>query len=116
MILWEFPNAEVCQRYFQVILELGIESEKEKIEILTDFARNGELSLVSHTNRTPEQLANDLSREFKVLHIKPKQSEETLNAVWTKDSETSVEWLMDRDTNRRLAKRIGGVIYPVGNE
>lgn len=42
--------------------------------------------------------------------------DKTHELVWTKDSETSIEWLMDRETNKPVAKRINGIIYPTGRE
>ena len=43
-------------------------------------------------------------------------ADKTLDAMWVKDSETCEEWLMDRNTNKPVAKRVDGVIYPTGRE
>ncbi len=69
MMLFEFPDVEAFARFWQVVWELDAHTEKERSEILLDFAKHGELKRVQQTNRTKEQLIKDWSKEFTIRDI-----------------------------------------------
>ena len=79
MLMFEFPNADACLRYWQVICELQIDNEKERQEILMDFVRNKEITSVRQTNRTRDQVVKDFSRHMHIMDIRAKREDEDGN-------------------------------------
>lgn len=61
---------EFCKR----CIARGAETRQEKTEILIEMAKEGLMNSVMETKRTPDQVAEDMAKNFgNVLYIKPKK-------------------------------------------
>lgn len=69
MILFEFRDPDAALRFYQACMELGAKTERERTEILLDFAKNGEIRRMQQTNRTKAQLIEDWSEHYNVKEI-----------------------------------------------
>lgn len=66
-------TVEVAQEFWERVRDLKAETEEERRSILIDLMKEGKMLGVSETSRTKEQYVKDLSREFKVLDLSPKE-------------------------------------------
>lgn len=76
MLVFQFKDSDAALRYWQVVCELHIDGVKEREEVLLDFAKNGEMAYVMHTERTKEELVRDWSRHSHIMDITAKKGEE----------------------------------------
>ena len=70
MLMIRFPNVDAVLRIYQVWHEMGYETPEEWGELIRDFYGHGEIENVAETNRSKEQVIEDLSKHLKVLVIK----------------------------------------------
>lgn len=76
MIIFQFKDTDAAIRFLQVCAELGLDTAKEREEILAIFALNGEMSRVQETNRTREQIIEDWSKEYRILDLSKEKTNE----------------------------------------
>jgi len=75
MAMMFYLTPEVAMAFFELCLEKGIDSEKDRTELLWRMAREGKVSSVVQTERTREQILDDLRKHYNILHIKDKEHE-----------------------------------------
>jgi len=63
MILWNM-DVDTAIEFYKRCMERNAETEEERVEILTELAEEGRINCVSQTNRTPEQVAEDMSKNY----------------------------------------------------
>jgi len=70
--LWWFNNVDGALEYYTRVIERKPKTEEEKEAILCELVDEGYITRVVQTNRSKEQVIEDLSREQSILQIKPK--------------------------------------------
>lgn len=73
MLVWRM-DLDTAELYFKLCMFLEPKTEEERVAILAMLIDC--MESVSHTNRTPEQLAKDLSKHGNVLHVKPTENKD----------------------------------------
>lgn len=68
-IAW-MMTADTAMEFFKRCMETGAETEQEKVEILTDLAREGRMTSVTVTGKSREEYIQDKAKHFKILRIK----------------------------------------------
>jgi len=69
-------DVEFFQRFFKKCVELGLEGEKERLQLLVDMAKegNGQECSIIQTNRDEDTIVEDMAKHYgKVLRIKPNE-------------------------------------------
>ena len=66
-------SAEVACEFFELCEKREAITEVEKIKILTELAEKGKMNRVWQTARPKDQFLDDLSKNYKILRIKPEE-------------------------------------------
>lgn len=67
-------TVEVAQEFYRRCIDRNAQTREEKTEILIELAKEGQMRSVMQTDRTPDQVAKDMSKNFgNVLYVKPKK-------------------------------------------
>jgi hypothetical protein len=59
--------------FFKRCAELKEDNEEERVKLLISMSKEGYPITCMSTNRTKEQVVEDLSKRHKILHIKPEE-------------------------------------------
>ena len=95
-------SADTAMEFFKRCQAKGAKTEEARVAILAELAAEGRMDSVIQTDRTPAQIVADKSKQFNVLYAKAVEA--TMDAVWTIDSETGEEVLIDRKTNQVIRR------------
>lgn len=63
-------TADQALQFFELVEELGLKTENERIALLREMIAEGFDISIFQTNRSPEQIAKDYAKHGDVLHIK----------------------------------------------
>lgn len=67
-------SVENAQEFFERCMKREANTLEERLEILREMAEEGKIKRIMATDRTPDQVAKDLSKHYdNVLIIKPKK-------------------------------------------
>jgi hypothetical protein len=90
--------------------QLAVDNEDNRNRLLLEMVEEGLVDGVTQTNKTPKEYMDHLKSHFDVLDLteagrsdKP-DPEERIDAVWTRDSETGEDVLLDRKTNKEIMR------------
>jgi len=71
-VIWQMSCAKAIE-FFEICEAREAVTEEEKIKILVEMGKQGKLQRVWATKKSKEEFIKHLSREHKVLHVKPKE-------------------------------------------
>jgi hypothetical protein len=73
MLMFEM-TLRTAEEFFLRCKERGADTEEQRLAILKELAEEGQLKSVMQTNRTADQVAKDMAKNFgNVLYVKPKE-------------------------------------------
>lgn len=68
-------SVEVAQEFYQRVIDQNAQTREEKTQILIDLAKEGRINSVIETQRTPDQIAADMAKNFgNTLYLKGDKS------------------------------------------
>jgi hypothetical protein len=77
MALGFIGNADFFIKFYEKCIELGLETEQDKTDLLLTMSKNDGHISVFKTKRSKEQIAQDLAKNYgNVLYIKPEEQDQ----------------------------------------
>lgn len=73
-IAWTM-TADTAMEFFKRCMQTGAKTEKEKVEILIDLAREGQMTNVVVTGKSREDYIKEKAKHFKILRIKKRETD-----------------------------------------
>ena len=71
VLVWQM-DLETAEEFYTRCMDRNAVTEDERVEILIELANEGRMKSVSKTDRTADQVAEDMSKKFgDVLYFKP---------------------------------------------
>lgn len=63
-------TADTAMEFFRRCHERGAKTEQERVDILIELAREGQMTNVVVTNKTRDEYIEDKAKHFKILKVK----------------------------------------------
>ena len=107
MLAFRMSVAAAAEFYRRAGLLL-VDTLENRNKILLQMVDEGLVDGVTETPKTPEEYLAHLKKNFDVLDLTKSTAaynpDKTLDAIWTKDSETGEDVLLDRVTNKEIMR------------